>query len=71
MGRARERIIRKRETNPIEECNKIQKKFYPELFSLFDQIRDPRHSSYTDYSCREMFATLYYKELREFQVCRE
>ena len=61
MGRARERIIRKREANPIEECNKIQKKFYPELFSLFDKVRDPRHSSYTDYSCREMFATLYYK----------
>ena len=61
MGRARERIIRKREANPIEECNKIQKKFYPELFSLFDKVRDPRHSSYNDYSCREMFATLYYK----------
>ena len=61
MSRERNRIIQKREANPIVECNKIQKKFYPELLSKFDQVKDPRHSSYTEYSCREMLGTLYYK----------
>ena len=61
MSRERNRIILKREANPIVECNKIQKKFYPGLLSRFDQVKDPRHSSYTEYSCREMLGTLYYK----------
>lgn len=61
MGRERERIIRKREANPVVECNKIQNIFYPELFSKFEDVTDPRHSSYIDYSCKEMLGTIYYK----------
>lgn len=61
MGRERERIIRKRETNPVVECNKIQNIFYPELFSKFEDVTDPRHSSYIEYSCKEMLGTIYYK----------
>lgn len=61
MSRERNRIIQKRESNPIVECNKIQKKFYPGLLAKFDQVKDPRHSSYTQYSCREILGTLYYK----------
>lgn len=61
MSREHNRIIQKRESNPIVECNKIQEKFYPGLLSKFDNVKDPRHSSYTQYSCREMLGTLYYK----------
>lgn len=61
MSRERNRIMKKRESNPIAECNKIQKKFYPDLFSKFDRVKDPRHSSYIEYSCLEMLGTLYYK----------
>ena len=49
MSRERDRITRKLEENPVKECNQIQKKFYPELFSKFEQVKDPRHSSYIDY----------------------
>lgn len=33
MSRKRERIAKRIEKNPVVECNKIQQKFYPELFS--------------------------------------
>lgn len=61
MSRERNRIIQKRESNPVAECKKIQEKFYPGLLKKFDHVKDPRHSSYTEYSCREMIGTLYYK----------
>lgn len=71
MSRERNRIIQKRESNPIVECNKIQKKFYPELLAKFDKVKDPRHSGYTQYSCREILGTYTIKELQAYQVCRE
>ena len=49
------------EKNPVAECNKIQKRFYPELFMKFGQVIDPRHSSYIDYSSKVMLGTVYYK----------
>lgn len=61
MSRERDRIARKREENPILECNKIQKKFYPELFHKFGETADPRHSSYISYNSRVMLGNLYYK----------
>lgn len=61
MSRERDRIAKKREKNPVAECNKIQKKFYPELFSKFEGVNDPRHQGYVEYSSREMLGTLYYK----------
>lgn len=61
MSRERARIAKKREKNPIVECNKIQQRFYPELFSKFMQVKDPRHSSYIDYSCKVLLGTVYYK----------
>ena len=53
MSRERDRIIKKREKNAVVECNKIQRQFYPELFSKFGQVKDPRHNSYIDYSVKE------------------
>ena len=61
MSRERARIAKRMEKNPVAECNKIQKKFYPELFSKFGQVKDPRHSSYIEYSSKVMLGTVYYK----------
>ena len=67
MGREKARIAKRLEKNPVVECNRIQKKFYPELFSKFEQTKDPRHSSYIEYSNKEMLGTLYYKALAEIE----
>ena len=61
MSRERERIAKRIEKNPVAECNKIQQRFYPELFSKFGQIKDPRNSSYIEYSSKVMLGTVYYK----------
>lgn len=61
MGREQDRIRKKMEQNPIQECNKIQKRFCPELFSMFASVKDPRHQSYIDYSIKTMLGTMYYK----------
>ena len=70
MGREQERIAKRMEKNPVEECNRIQKKFYPELFERFGETKDPRNMSYTEYSNREMLGTLYYKCLSEVESMR-
>lgn len=67
MGRERARIAKRLEKNPVAECNRIQQKFYPELFPKFSEVKDPRHSSYIEYSNREMLGTLYYKALAEIE----
>ena len=71
MGRERNRIVKRREKNPIEECNKIQKKFYPELFSRFTEVSDPRNISYIDYSIREILGTVYYKGIAGISSMQE
>lgn len=61
MSRENERIRKKIEVNPVSECNKVQKRFYPELFHKFSQTYDPRHQSYVVYTNKTMLCTLYYK----------
>jgi len=61
MGREQDRIRRRIEKNPVVECNKIQKKYCPELFQKFAKTIDPRHQSYIDYSNKVMLGTMYYK----------
>ena len=61
MSREQERVRRRLEQNPIVECNRIQRKYYPELFSRFAKVKDPRNQSYIDYSTKTMLGTLYYK----------
>ncbi|QAT38821.1 transposase [Clostridium sp. JN-9] len=61
MGREQDRINRRIEKNPAAECNKIQKKYFPELFQKFAGTLDPRHQSYIDYSNKVMLGTVYYK----------
>ncbi len=61
MSREQERIRRRLEANPVEECNKIRQKYCPNLFRDFADTKDPRHQSYTEYSNKEMLGTVYYK----------
>ena len=46
MSREQERIRKKLEKNPVAECNKIQKQFYPGVFSKFAEVKDLHHQSY-------------------------
>ena len=61
MSREQDRVKKKLEKNLIIECNKIQQKFYPELFKRFTEVNDQRHQSYIEYSIQTMLGTLYYK----------
>ena len=71
MSREQERIRRKFEDNPIVECNKIQNKFCPELFSMFSRVKDPRHQSYVDYPVKVMLGTMYYKSIAGISSMQE
>lgn len=71
MSREQERIRKKLESNPVVECNKIQKKFCPELSSMFGNVADPRHQSYIEYSARTMLGTLYYKSIAGISSMQE
>ena len=71
MSREKDRIAKRMERNPVAECNKIQKKFYPELFMKFGQVIDPRHSSYIDYSSKVMLGTVYYKGIAGISSMQE
>lgn len=61
MSRANDRARRKLEKNPVVECNRIQKKYCPDLFDRFKEVKDPRNQSYIEYSNVTMLGTLYYK----------
>ena len=71
MSREHDRIVRRMEKNPVVECNKIQTRFYPELFSKFNQVADPRHESYIEYSSKVILGTLYYKGIAGISGMRE
>ena len=45
----------------MAECNRVRKKYCPELFQDFEDTQDPRHQSYIEYSNRELPGTLLYK----------
>ena len=61
MGRKEQRIKKKLEKNPVKELNKIQNRYYSQLFWKFAQTEDPRHPGYITYTNRMMLGTLYYK----------
>lgn len=71
MSREQERIRKKLENNPIAECNRIQNRFCPGLFSMFGSVKDPRHQSYIDYSARVMLGTMYYKSIAGISSMQE
>ena len=61
MNREQERAKRRPKKNPVVEYNKIQNKYYPELFAKFAEVNDPRNQSYIEYPVRVMLGTMYYK----------
>ena len=61
MGRKEQRIQKKLEKNPVRELNKIQNKYYRQLFWKIAQTEDNRHPRYIIYTSRMMLGTLYYK----------
>ena len=71
MSREQERIRKKLENNPVAECNRIQNRFCPGLFSMFGSVKDPRHQSYIDYSARVMLGTMYYKSIAGISSMQE
>ena len=70
VGREQERMIRKLELNPVIECNRVQKKFCPDLFEQFSGTSDPRGQSYILYNNRVMLGTVYYKGITGFSRVR-
>ena len=71
MGRKEQRIQKKLEKNPIRELNKIQNRYYSQLFWKFAQTKDPRHPSYITYTNRMMLGTLYYKGIAGIDSMQE
>lgn len=71
MGREQARLAKRLEKNPIEECNRTQQKYYPELFQRFGQTKDTRHQSYIGYTNRIMLGTLYYKGIAGLSSMQE
>lgn len=61
MGREEIRAKRALEKNPIEACNEVQRRFYPDLFNRLGRIADPRHQSYITYTGKIMLGQMYYK----------
>ena len=71
MGRKEQRIQKKLEKNPVRELNKIQNKYYSQLFWKFAQTEDLRHPSYIIYTNRMMLGTLYYKGIAGIDSMQE
>ena len=71
MRRKEQRAKKKLEKNPIRELNKIQNKYYSQLFWKFAQTKDPRHPSYITYTNRMMLGTLYYKGIAGIDSMQE
>ena len=61
MGREEKRKAAKKEKNALIEICRIQKKYIPDLFDLFEDTCDPRNSAYITYSNRVMLGQMYFK----------
>ena len=61
MGRKQDRKAAKRETNAVAELCKVQRKYVPELFDLFEATADPRNQSYITYTNRMMLGQMFFK----------
>jgi hypothetical protein len=56
MTRAEKRQLKKSEGNPLSELLKVQNHFYKDFWKDMSKVKDPRHSSYIDYSSDVMLA---------------
>jgi hypothetical protein len=63
MSRASRREIKKAFQKDIVEFLKVQKHFLPDLIKELSAVRDPRHTSYTDYDIEEILYTVIMKNV--------
>jgi len=63
MSREKQRRKKAIEKSAVEELNRIQLKFYPNLMSDFSETEDIRNQSYVTYSNAVMLGTMYYKNI--------
>ncbi len=61
MGRKEQRKASKKEKNALIEVCRIQRKYIPDLFALFEDTRDPRNQAYITYPNRVMLGQMYFK----------
>lgn len=61
MGRKQDRKAAKRGTNAVVELCKVQRRYVPELFDLFEATADPRNQSDITYTNRMMLGQMYFK----------
>lgn len=69
LNREQERIRKNLEKNPVAECNKIQKKYYPMLFEKFAGVTDPRHKAISNIQQRRCWERCTINVLAELRVC--
>ena len=67
MGRKEKRIAAKKEKNSLIEVCRIQRKYIPDLFELFEDTRDPRNPAYITYPNRIMLGQMYFKGIAGLQ----
>lgn len=60
MGRAETGATRDLERNPIEACNEVQRRFYPEMFNRFVRIED-HDTRVISHTRKTMLGQVYYK----------
>ena len=61
MGRIQEREAARKEKNALAELCKVQRKFMPDLFELFEKTADPCNPCYITYPNRMMLGQMYFK----------
>ena len=61
MGRKEQRKAAKKEKNPVAELCKVQRKYVPQLFELFEATADPRNPCYITYPNTVMLGQMFFK----------
>ncbi len=61
MGRKQDCKAVKKETNAVVELCRVQRKYVPELFDLFEGTADPRNQSYITYTNQMMLWQMFFK----------
>ena len=61
MGRKEKRKAEKKEKNALIEVCRIQRRYIPDLFDLFENTCDPRNQAYITYPNRVMLGQMYFK----------
>ena len=63
MGRKEQRKAAKKEKSAVAELCKVQRKYVPQLFELFEATADPRNPCYITYSNTVMLGQMFFKRI--------